>query len=146
MIIREILASKKSGEIFSVTINCPIQRAIEMMTEHNIGSLVVKENDKMIGLITDRCIVRGLTKTGCNYCATSVREVMMSNPIVGHLNDTVDDVRRTMTDNHLSHLPVEDDNGLVGIISFFDIARSAVSEADFQNRLLKSYIKNWPEA
>jgi len=116
------------------------------MTEHNIGSLVVKEGEKMIGLITDRCIVRGLTQTGCNYCATSVREVMTSNPIIAHLDDTVDQVRHIMTDNHLSHLPVEDDNGLVGIISFFDIARSAASEAEFQNRLLKGYIKNWPEA
>jgi CBS domain-containing protein len=146
MIIREILALKKIHEVFSVTPDCPVHEAVAHMAEHDIGSLVVKDGDKMVGLITDHIIVHSLNLASCNLCNTVVREVMIANPITGHLDDTVDQLRRVMTDNHISHLPVVDDNGVVGIISFYDVARTAISEAEFENKLLKGYIKNWPEA
>lgn len=146
MILREILASKKSGEIFTVAPERFIHEAVAVMIEHDIGSLVVMENDKMVGLLTDRCIARGLSKASCNVCGTLVRDVMIANPITGNLDDTVDQVRRTMTGNHLTHLPVEGDGGLAGVISFYDIARTVMSEVEFENKLLKGYIKNWPEA
>lgn len=146
MIIREILALKKSREIYSIAPERPVHEAVAQMAEHDIGSLVVMENGKMVGLLTDHAIVRGLSQAHCNLCNTQVRDVMIANPISGHLDDTVDLVRRVMTDNHISHLPVCDDNGLAGIISFYDVARTVISEAEFENKLLKGYIKNWPEA
>jgi len=146
MVIREILALKKNREIFSISPDSPVHEAVTYMAEHDIGSLVVKEGDRMVGLVTDHVIVRGLSKASCNLCNTLVRDVMIANPITGHLEDTVDQVRRVMTDNHISHLPVVDDDGLAGIISFYDVAKTAISEAEFENKLLKGYIKNWPEA
>ena len=146
MNIREILASKKSGEIYSIAPERHIHEAVALMTEHDIGSLVVKDGDKMVGLLTDRCVVRGLSKFGCEVWDTLVRDVMFANPVLGHPNDTVYQAQRAMTDSHTNHLPIADDNGLVGIISFFDVARTALSEAEFENKLLKGYIKNWPEA
>ena len=146
MNLREILASKKSGEIFSIAPDRYIHEAAALMTEHNIGSLVVKDGDKMVGLLTDRCVVRGLNKYGCDVCGTLVGDVMSDHPMVGHPDDTVDQARRKMIDSHTNHLPVADENGLVGIISFIDVAKTALSEAEFENKLLKGYIKNWPEA
>lgn len=145
MRIREILASKKSVEIYSIAPGQPVHEAVALMTRHDIGSLVVKEGDRMVGLLTERQIVRGLSKANCNLCNTLVREVMVASPIVGHPEDSVDQVRSVMTENHISHLPVEDENGLIGIISFYDVARSALSNVEFENKLLKRYIKNWPE-
>jgi CBS domain-containing protein len=146
MVIREILALKKSREIFSIAPDRPVHEAVSRMAEHDIGSLVVVDGGKMVGLLTDHSIVRGLSKASCNLCSTLVRDIMLTDPVTGHLDDTVDQVRRVMTDNHISHLPVEDDNGLAGIISFYDVARTVISEAEFENKLLKGYIKNWPEA
>ncbi|MFA7241522.1 MAG: CBS domain-containing protein [Sulfuricellaceae bacterium] len=146
MIIREILASKKSGKIYSIAPERYIHEAVALMTEHDIGSLVVMDGDKMVGLLTDRCVVRGLSKSGCDVCGTRVSDVMSDNPVVGHPDDPVDLARRKMIDSHTNHLPVADEKGLVGIISFFDVARTALSEAEFENKLLKGYIKNWPEA
>ena len=145
MSMREILASKNSGEIYSIAPDRPVLEAVTFMGLHDIGSLVVKDGDKMVGLLTDRDIVRCLRNANCNLSGTLVRDVMVGSPVVGHPNDTADQVRRMMTDSHISHLPVVDENGLVGIISFYDVARSALSNAEFENKLLKRYIKDWPE-
>ncbi|MBU0594063.1 MAG: CBS domain-containing protein [Pseudomonadota bacterium] len=145
MSVREILAAKKNVEIYCISPDQSIHEAVAIMTRHDIGSLVAKDGDKMVGLLTDHHIVRGLSKANCNLCNTLVRDVMVTSPIVGHPEDSVDQVRKVMTENHISHLPVEDENGLVGIISFYDVAHSALSNAEFENKLLKRYIKNWPE-
>lgn len=145
MRIHEILAAKKNVEIYSIAPDQFIHEAVALMTRHDIGSLVVKEGGKMIGLLTERHLVRGLSKAKCNLCNTLVRDVMTASPITGQPEDSVDQVRKVMTENHISHLPVVDENGLMGIISFYDVARSALSNVEFENQLLKRYIKNWPE-
>jgi CBS domain-containing protein len=145
MSIREILASKNSGEIFSIAPDSNILAAITLMGQHDIGSLVVKEGGRMVGLLTDRDIVRGLCKANCNLSNTLVRDVMVASPVVGHPDDTADQVRRLMTESHISHLPVVGEEGLIGIISFYDVARTALSNVEFENKLLKRYIKDWPE-
>lgn len=145
MSIREILASKSIGEIFSISPDSSISAAIAIMGQHDIGSLVVKESGQMVGLLTDRDIVRGLHKARGDLTKTLVREVMVASPVVGHPEDTADQVRRLMTESHISHLPVVGEEGLVGIISFYDVARTALSNVEFENKLLKRYIKDWPE-
>jgi len=145
MSIREILASKSSGEIFSIAPDSSIFAAITLMGQHDIGSLVVKEGGRMVGLLTDRDIVRGLHKANCNLSNTLVRDVMVASPVVGNPEDTADQVRRLMTESHISHLPVVGEEGLIGIISFYDVARTALSNVEFENKLLKRYIKDWPE-
>jgi CBS domain-containing protein len=145
MSIREILASKGTEGVLSIAPDSSVVEAVEIMTKRNIGSLVVKQGDQMVGLLTDRHIVRALTKAGGNLSQSLVRDAMETKPVVGHLDDDVDTVRRHLTDNHISHLPVVDDSGVVGIISFYDVARAVLSNVEFENKLLKKYIKDWPE-
>lgn len=145
MSVREILASKGVESVQSISPDTPVVEAIGTMTKLNIGSLVVKQDDKMVGLLTDRHIVRALTKAGGNLSQTLVRDAMETKPIVGQLDDDVDSVRRHLTENHISHLPVVDKGDVVGIISFYDVARAVLSNVEFENKLLKKYIKDWPE-
>jgi len=146
MSIREILASKGTDSVLSISPESSVVDAINIMTQRNIGSLVVKQGEQMVGLLTDRHIVRALTKAGGNLSQSLVRDAMETKPILGRLDDDVDSVRRHLTENHISHLPVVDDGGaVVGIISFFDVARSVLSNVEFENKLLKKYIKDWPE-
>ena len=145
MSVREILASKGSEGVQSIAPDSPVMEAIGIMTKLNIGSLVVKQDGKMVGLLTDRNLVRALTRAGGNLSQALVRDAMVTNPVVGRLEDGVDEVRRLLTENHISHLPVTDDNGVVGIISFYDVARAVLSNVEFENKLLKKYIKDWPE-
>ena len=144
MIIRDILHTK-SDKIFSIAPDELVSAAVALMMELGIGSLVVKSQDNMVGLVTERDLVRGLQARGCNLANAKVSELMVTDPIIGNPEDSVDYVRGIMTENRVSHLPVMENEKLLGIISFHDVAKACLSDAQYENKLLKRYIKHWPE-
>lgn len=145
MIISEVL-TVKGGEIFDISPDQPVSKAVGLMVEHDIGSLVVRGDDgRMVGLLTERDVIRTLYKRGCDLVNLKVSDLMITEPIIGHTDDTIDYVRGVMTDHRISHLPVLEGESLLGIISFYDVAKACLKEASFENRLLKRYIKHWPE-
>jgi len=144
MIIRDILTIK-GGEICTISPVHTVADAVALMVLHDIGSLVVRQDGVMVGLLTERDVLRGLNQHGADFIAQTVSEMMVTEPIIGNPSDTVDYVRGVMTENRVSHLPVMEGDNLLGIISFHDVARACLNAADFENRLLKRYIKHWPE-
>ncbi len=144
MLISEVL-SLKGGEIFAIEPDAPVAAAVAKMVEHDVGSLVVKEDAHMVGIVTERDVLRALHRVGCDLKHVRVRELMTREPIIGHPSDTVDYARGVMTEHRFSHLPVMDGNRLLGIISFHDVAKACLAATHFENRLLKRYIRNWPE-
>lgn len=146
MIIREILAFK-GGATYSTSPEKPVAEAIQQMVERSIGSLIVLDDaGKMIGIITERDILRAVHKYGGDLNQYTVSDLMTTHLVVGGPEDTVDQVRGMMTENHIRHLPVMEDGKLLGVITFHDVAKACLNEASFENKLLKRYIKNWPEA
>jgi CBS domain-containing protein len=144
MLIREVM-TVKADELKTISPAALIPEAINLMANNDIGSLIVMEGGHMVGLITERDIVRALGKHGCSLSDVKVSDIMLTEPIIGSLEDSVDYVRDVMTRSRVSHLPVLDEHSVVGIISFHDVARACVKEAKFENLLLKRYIKHWPE-
>lgn len=144
MIIREILTIK-GGDIFAIKPDQLVSEAVEVMVKHDVGSLIVRRDGTMVGLLTERDVLRGLNERGGALIAVKVSEMMVTEPIIGNPDDTVDYVRGVMTENRVSHLPVMEGETLLGVISFHDVARACLNAADFENRLLKRYIKHWPE-
>lgn len=144
MQIREIL-TLKSDTIYSIAPTDPVQSAVGKMVELGVGSLVVMKNDEMVGLLTERDVVHGMLKQGCDLKDAQVSTIMVTEPVVANAEDTVDYARDVMTKSHIGHLPILDGNKLLGIISFHDVARACLKEANFENSLLKRYIKHWPE-
>ncbi len=144
MIIRDILTMKGS-EICSISPEKTVADAIAQMVKYNIGSLVVRQEGVMVGLLTERDVLRRLHEHGEGLMSEQVSAVMVTEPIIGNPDDSVDYVRGVMTDHRVSHLPVMDGENLLGVISFHDVARACLNAADFENRLLKRYIKHWPE-
>ncbi|MBI5937418.1 MAG: CBS domain-containing protein [Betaproteobacteria bacterium] len=145
MLIREILASKDSARIFSILPGATVAEAVKLMVQNTIGSLVVMENEVMVGYITERDVIRGMATKGCSLADVSVSEVMDKEPFVGSPEDSVDYARDVMTKNSISHLVVMDGDKLVGVISLHDIAKASLKYAHYENELLKRYIKHWPE-
>jgi len=145
MIIREILTLKGPGEIYSISPEQSVAEAVRLMVQHDIGSLVVRGKDRMVGLVTERDVLRALNEKGGDLSRLKVSELMTTEPIIGNPEDTVDYLRGVMTEQRISHLPVVEGESLLGIISFHDVAKACLKEASFENRLLKRYIKNWPE-
>ncbi len=146
MIIKDILNLKGSA-IYSIPPQGRLADAVATMVEHDIGSLVVMDaaGTTMIGMLTFREVLRGLNAQHGNLGDLPVSAVMVNDPLVCGLDDTSESVRDRMTQQHVRYVPVVDAGRLLGVISFHDIAKAAIKEASFENRLLKRYIKNWPE-
>ena len=144
MIIRDIL-NLKGSSIFSIAAHGRVADAVATMVKNDIGSLVVMANGKMTGMLTFREVLRGLDAQQGNLGDLPVSQVMVHDPLACDLDDTSESVRDRMTQQHVRYVPVVDAGQLLGVISFHDIAKAAIKEASFENRLLKRYIKNWPE-
>lgn len=144
MIIRDIL-NLKGSTIFSIAPQGLVADAVATMVKHDIGSLVVLDGEQMAGMLTFREVLGALDARHGNLGDLPVREVMVHEPLVCALEDSVDSLRERMTQQHVRYVPVKENGKLLGVISFHDIAKAALKEASFENRLLKRYIKNWPE-
>ena len=146
MIIKDIL-NLKGRTIFSIAPHGRVADAVSTMVQNDIGSLVVLESEdgQMSGMLTFREVLRGLDGQKGNLGDLPVSAVMVRDPLVCGLDETSEAVRDRMTQQHVRYVPVVDDGRLLGVISFHDIAKAAIKEASFENRLLKQYIKNWPE-
>jgi len=145
MNIRDIL-NMKGGTIFSIAPDGRVTDAVAMMAKHDIGSLVVMVDGSMAGMLTFREVVQALDAQGGDLADLRVKEIMVAKPVCGDPDDTLEHLRETMTKNHIRYLPVKDGEQLLGVISFHDVAKLVIKETSFENRLLKRYIKDWPEA
>lgn len=144
MQIREIL-TLKSDDIHTITPTETVEVAAGKLVSLGVGSLVVMKGGEMVGLVTERDVVKGMVAHGCDLKDTPVSRIMVTEPVVASADDSVDYARDVMTKSHIGHLPILDGNKLYGIISFHDVARACLKEANFENSLLKRYIKHWPE-
>lgn len=145
MRIREIL-NLKGGTIYSIAPAGLLMEAVSLMVKHDVGSLVVLSDGAMVGMVTFREVLAALDAAGGSLGRRTVEEVMVKDPPCGKPDDTIDHMRSLMTELHVRYLPIMDDGGLTGVLSFHDVARAALKAASFENRLLKQYIKNWPES
>lgn len=145
MQVREILRVK-GGTLYTTSPRQPLPQAIDLMAELDVGSLVVMDAGKMVGLLTFREILKALKQH--NSCPTenvTVADVMVADPVTAFPDMGANDLRRLMIESHSRYLPVLDNGVLLGVISFLDVAKAVLEEQSFENRMLKSYIKNWPE-
>ncbi len=146
MTVQEILDDKvrKGGHTHAVSPDSPVREAVATMVREDIGSVVVRDGGTLVGMLTLREVVQGLDSLGGRLLEARVGDVMNPKPTAVHPEDSADGLRSTMTDLHITHVPVMQGNDVVGVVSFHDIARSAVKDVAFENKLLKQYIKNWP--
>ncbi len=144
MIIRDILGMK-DGKIFSIGPEGLLADAVTAMVSNDIGSLVVMSNGAMVGMLTFREVLGELNARGGDLGDAQAGAVMVKEPITGHPADSVDHLREVMLKNHVRYLPVTEGEKLLGVISFHDVAKAVIKQTNFENRLLKRYIKNWPE-
>jgi CBS domain-containing protein len=144
MIIRDIL-NMKGSTIFTIAPSARLAEAVDLMVKHDIGSLLVMDGARMAGMLTFREVLGALAAQAGNLADARVETAMVRDPIVGNPEDTLDQLREVMTANHVRYLPVKEGESLLGVISFHDVAKLVIKETSFENRLLKRYIKNWPE-
>jgi CBS domain-containing protein len=144
MKVRDILRVKGST-LFTVAPDTALQTAVLVMSEHDIGSLVVMDYDKLVGMLTFREVISALASHHGQLDGLQVQSVMKQKPLTCNMETEIDEVRRMMLVDHARYLPVLDQKVLMGVISFYDVAKSVVEAQDFENSMLKAYIRDWPE-
>lgn len=145
--VKEILDSKRRrDEILLVQTADAATKAVDIMVENDTGSVAVYEGDAFIGMLTFREMFQAAKSKGFAAAAnTPCGELVAADGQCTTPDDSVDQVRNIMTSQHIRYLPVVDNGKLVGIISFYDVARSVAKAVDFENRMLKEYISDWPQ-
>jgi CBS domain-containing protein len=143
MQVKEILRVK-GNRLLSIE---PMGRAVDAvarMASENLGSLVVLDQGRMAGMLTFHELLRALAAKGGSLGDTRVGDIMVKDPVTAEPDMEVNDLRRTMLESGARYLPVMQDGRLLGVISFRDVAKAVLEEQDFENKMLKGYIKNWP--
>lgn len=143
MKVKEILRVK-GNRLLSVEPGGKAVDAVKTMAEQNLGSLVVMEGERMVGMLTFHELLGALGRRGGSLGELKVSEIMVRNPVTATQEMEVNDLRRTMLESGARYLPVMDGAKLLGVISFRDVAKAVLEEQDFENKMLKGYIKNWP--
>jgi len=137
--VRNIL-QKKGNDVYSISPDKSVYDALEELEENNLGSLVVVEKGKLIGVFTERDYARKVILKGRSSKETLVRDIMSSRPIFVNPDNTIEECMRLMSDKLIRHLPVLEDDQLVGVISIGDVVRYTIDEKDFIIGNLEHYI------
>ena len=135
----------KGGTLFTVAPDTSLSAAVHTMAEHDIGSLVVMRYSELVGILTFREVIGTLAHNHGSIEKVTVGSVMDESPLTCQPDTNLDDVRRMMLEHHARYLPVMENKVLMGVISFYDVAKAVVEAQGFENQMLKAYIRDWPQ-
>ena len=138
--VAHILKSKPDQTVHTITPAAPVFDAVRLMAEKGIGALVVMENGKIVGMVTERDYARKIVLMGRSSKETPVRDIMSSPVMYVRPDQTNEECMALMTDNRLRHLPVVDQGKLLGLISIGDLVKDIISEQKFIIEQLEHYI------
>ena len=134
----------KGNTLYTVPPDQLLADAARTMAELDIGSLVVMGHGDLLGMLTFREVIKAVVANGGRFGERLVRSVMDDAPLTCTPATEIDEVRRMMLQTHARYMPVMDKRELMGVISFYDVAKTVVDAQDFENRMLKAYIRDWP--
>ncbi len=134
------LLQDKAGHIHSLHAKASVLDAIRMMSEQHIGSVLIMENGRLLGIITERDYARKVILLGRLSAETSLSDVMSSPVLTVSPTDTVTHCMTIMTDNKIRHLPVLDGEEVVGLISIGDLVKAVIAQQQLEISQLQSYI------
>ena len=134
----------KGNTLYTVEPDQALADAVQLMADKDIGSLVVMAHGDLVGMLTFREVIQAIVRNGGTVGTTRVRSAMDDHPLTCTAETDLDEVRRMMLDRHARYMPVMESRMLMGVISFYDVAKAVVDSQNFENRMLKAYIRDWP--
>ncbi len=137
--VRDIL-STKGNVIWSVSPDTSMLDTVKYMTEKNVGALLVKKDEQMVGIISERDFARGIANSGGFQPDAPVSDFMTEEIYTAPLDMSTDKCMQMMTQLHIRHLPVCDGNEMVGIISIGDVVKSVITDQESTIEDLQNYI------
>jgi CBS domain-containing protein len=135
-----VLKSKDEGKVLTIAPEQTVYEAIELMAEHNVGALLVLANDRVVGILSERDYARNGILRGHPARETQVRQLMTSPVVFVSPQQTVDECMTIMTEHHFRHLPVLQDDAVVGVVSIGDLVKWVISGQAQTIQELQGYI------
>ncbi|MEO8488112.1 MAG: CBS domain-containing protein, partial [Betaproteobacteria bacterium] len=135
----------KGNTLFTTGPEGSVVEAVRVMAQHDIGSLVVMDHGRFAGMLTFREVLEALANHGGSLGTLKVGDIYARDTVTAPPGLDVMELRRTMLEHHARYVPVMEGTTLQGVVSFHDVAKAVYEEQSFENRMLKSYIKDWPE-
>jgi CBS domain-containing protein len=145
MLVSQILRIKGST-LFTITPDGAVVDAVKVMADHDIGSLVVMDHGKLVGMLTFREVLAALSARGGSLGDLRIGDILEREPLTATPRLDVMELRGKMLERHARYVPVMEDGTLQGVVSFHDVAKAVYEEQSFENRMLKSYIEDSPTA
>jgi len=143
MQLREILRIK-GNLLVTIAPEGMVSDGVSLMSEKDIGSLVVMHQGRLVGMLTFREVLQALHRNKGSVQGVRVDAIMVKNPMTIAPEVEADVLRSAMLTHHIRYMPVMEGDKLVGVLSFHDMARAVLEEQAFENRMLKGYIKDSP--
>lgn len=131
---------RKGHEVATVAPTATVEQLVATLGEHNIGAAVVTDDERLIGIVSERDVVRRLRDRGAELLSAAVAEIMTADVLTCAPGDTVDQLAEIMTERRIRHMPVTEDGRLVGIVSIGDVVKSRISQLETDREQLESYI------
>ncbi|CAN5877292.1 CBS domain-containing protein [soil metagenome] len=142
MQIRVVL-KQKNREVITIGPGVSVSDAVAKLVQENIGSLPIVDADgRIVGIFTERDLLRGLHNQGKDFCHSKLEEVMIRDPITCRPEDSVHDAVGKMSEHQIGQLPVMDEGGkAIGLVSVGDLVRVLHEKAEEENRQLLNYVQ-----
>lgn len=131
----------KGNKVFTISPNITVFDALKILAEKNIGALVVTKNEKIVGIFSERDYARKIILKGKSSIVTTVNELMTTDVLYVSPADSIDDCIDLMSEKHIRHLPVIENEKLIAVISIGDVVKHIIKHQKFQIRELEKYIK-----
>ena len=140
MLLQEVLKTKGS-KVWSIQAHQSLREALKVLIEQKIGTLLVFDaKGKIVGIVSERDIIRECHLTGKDWEAVPVNKAMTKDLVVGAPSDTVQYIMGIMTQNRVRHIPVIEKGKLVGLISIGDVVKAQLKDSEYENKYLKEYM------
>jgi CBS domain-containing protein len=139
MRISDVLRQKGTA-VATIAPDATVRQLLTTLREHNIGATVVTDGDAVVGIVSERDIVRKLDERGAELLGARVSEIMTRDVLTCAPEDTVDSLAETMTERRIRHMPVLDHGRLAGIVSIGDVVKSHIRQLETDREQLESYI------
>lgn len=140
--VRELLSSKPQ-QVWSVSPSQSVFEALLLMAEKDIGAVLVIEDDQVVGIFSERDYARKVILKGKSSRETPVGELMTRDVLYVRPDQSAEECMALMTNKHIRHLPVLEDNRLIGIVTIGDIVKAIISDQQFTIRELENYITGY---
>ncbi|HVF63934.1 MAG TPA: CBS domain-containing protein [Casimicrobiaceae bacterium] len=141
MRVKEIL-KLKGHTLFTAAPATNVRDAVKTMADNDIGSLVVMDHGRLIGMLTFREVLQALARNDGTLGDIGVDAILERDPLIAAPDLEVMELRRVMLERHSRYVPVMDRGTLLGVVSFHDVAKAVYEDASFENRMLKTYIES----